>query len=194
MSGPLIPSPELLASIQRMLERKPTDDVAQAFEQGILPTKPAVQLKLKSIIASRVTPRQRPRSPDRQKSRDRRRKLGGSSALPDTLRHLFTEGQRAVLCILSMEIKRRRICDWPIDKIAAQAGVCRTTVQTTLHEAQRLGLVRIVARPRRGQKSDTNLVQIISKEWLVWINRAQSTHGRIGSKFVKIVSTTESQE
>jgi hypothetical protein len=36
---------------------------------------------------SRFVPRQRQRSPDRKASRDRRRMLGGSSALPDSLRH-----------------------------------------------------------------------------------------------------------
>ena len=176
MSGPLSPSPELRASIQRMLESKPNDAVAQAFEQGTISTKPAAQLKARSIRASRIISRQPPRSPDRAKSRERRRKLGGSSALPDTLRHFFTEGQRAVLCIIMMEIKRRGICDWPIDKIAAQAGACRTTAQTTLHEARRLGLVVITERPMRGQKSLTNLIRIISKEWLVWIERARKHH------------------
>ena len=86
----------------------------------------------------RFTPRQRPRSPDRKASIDRRRTLGGSSALPHKLRHHYTEGQRSVLCIIAGEVKRHGICDWPIDKIAAIAGVCRTTVQTTLHEARRL--------------------------------------------------------
>jgi hypothetical protein len=175
-----------------MLESKPLDPVAEAFEQETISTKPAAQLKATSVKANRIIPRQRPRSPDRAKSRDRRRRLGGSSALPDTLRHHFTEGQRAVLCIIMMEIKRRRICDWPIDKIAAQTGVCRTMVQTTLHEARRVGLVKITERPMRGQKSLTNLVQIISNEWLAWIERAPSPPGGIGSKFVKMVSTTES--
>ena len=89
-------------------------------------------------LGSRFLPRQRPRSPDRQASRDRRRRLGGSSALPNTLRHFYTEGQRAVLCIIAGEVKHHGVCDLPIDKIAALAGVCRTTVQTTLHEARRL--------------------------------------------------------
>jgi hypothetical protein len=52
-------------------------------------------------LCSRFTPRQRQRSPDRKASRDRRRMLGGSSALPDNLRHHYTEGQRAVLCIVA---------------------------------------------------------------------------------------------
>jgi hypothetical protein len=56
--------------------------------------------KLTARIGSRFVSRQRQRSPDRKASRDRRRMLGGSSALPDDLRHYYTEGQRAVLCIL----------------------------------------------------------------------------------------------
>jgi hypothetical protein len=72
---------------------------------------------------SRFLPRQRQRSPDRKASRDRRRMLGGSSALPDNLRHHYTEGQRSVLCIVAGEIKRHGVCDLPIDKIAALAGV-----------------------------------------------------------------------
>jgi hypothetical protein len=175
-------SPELIASIQRFKDRPWHDSTTQAFEQGAIPTKPATQPKAVSVKANRLIPRQRLCSPDRAKSRERRRRLGGSSALPDTLRHLFTEGQRAVLCIIMMEIKRRGICDWPIDKIAAQAGVCRTMIQTTLFEARRLGLVDITERPMRGQKSLTNLIRIISKEWLVWIERARSIRGRIGSK------------
>ena len=44
--------------------------------------------------------------------------LGGSSALPDTLRHHYTEGERAVLFIVAGEVKRHGICDLPIDEIA----------------------------------------------------------------------------
>jgi hypothetical protein len=107
---------------------------------------------------SRFMPRQRQRSPDRKASRDRRRTLGGSSALPDNLRQYYTEGQRAVLCIVAGEIKRVGVCDLPIDKIAALAGVCRTTVQTAMHEARRLHHIKITERPVPGRKSLPNLV------------------------------------
>ena len=63
-------------------------------------------------LSSRFTPRQRQRSPDRKASRDRRRMLGGSSALPDNLRHHYTEGQRSVLCIVAGEVKRCGVCDF----------------------------------------------------------------------------------
>jgi hypothetical protein len=140
---------------------------------------------------SRFVSRQRQRSPDRRASRDRRRMLGGSSALPDNLRHHYTEGQRSVLCIVAGEIKRHGICDLPIDKIAALAGVCRTTVQTAMHEARRLHHIKITERPQHGRKSLPNIVEIISPEWSTWIKRGPSAARFIGSNPVNLVSTTK---
>jgi hypothetical protein len=150
--------------------------------------------RLASRLGSRFTPRQRPRSPDRQASRERRRRLGGSSALPDTLRHHYTEGQRAVLCIVAGEVKHHGICDLPIDKIAALAGVCRTTVQTTMHEARRLGHIKITERPVPGRKSLPNIVEITSAEWRAWIKRGPSAHRPIGSNSLNLVSTTKNTD
>lgn len=124
-----------------------------------------------SRLGSRFVSRQRPRSPDREASRARRRQLGGSGALPDPLRQNYTEGQRAVLCVIAGEVKKSGRCGLPIDRIGALAGVGRTTVQTTLHEARRLGHIRIQERPQRGRKSLTNVIEILSKEWLAWITR-----------------------
>jgi hypothetical protein len=137
-------------------------------------------------------PRQRPRSPDRKASRDRRRRLGGSSALPDTLRQHYTEGQRAVLCIVAGEVKHHGVCDLPIDKMAALAGVCRTTVQTTLHLAKGLKHVAITYRWRKGQKNLPNVVEITSTEWLAWIKRGPSVHRPDRVQKSKMVNPTKS--
>ena len=145
-------------------------------------------------LSSRFTPRQRQRSPDRKASRDRRRMLGGSSALPDNLRHHYTEGQRSVLCIVAGEVKRCGVCDFPIDKIAALAGVCRTTVQTTLHEARRLGHIKITERPQPGRKNLPNVVEITSSEWRTWIRRGPSAAHRIGSNSAKRVNLTKNTD
>jgi hypothetical protein len=112
--------------------------------------------------------------------------------MPPSLRSQFTEGQRAVLFIVAGEVKFHRYCDLPYDQIAALAGVCRTTVQTTMHEARRLGLIKITERPRPGRKNLTNLVEIVSGEWTIWIKRGPAAQrpGRIGSNSVKMVSTT----
>jgi hypothetical protein len=93
------------------------------------------------------------------------------------MRQHYTEGQRAVLCIVAGEVKHHGVCDLPIDKIGALAGVGRTTVQTALHIAWKgCAHIRITHRPRRGQKSLTNIVEITSPEWLAWIKRGPSAH------------------
>jgi hypothetical protein len=152
---------------------------------------------------SRFTPRQRPRSPDRKASRDRRRTLGSSSSMPPALRALFTEGQRAVLAIVCGEVKHHGTCELPYDKIAALAGVCRTTVQTTMHEARRLGLANVAERSLPGRKNLTNVIRIMSREWLAWLKRGPTAHrpptpqshrGGIGSNSVKMVSTTKNTD
>lgn len=142
----------------------------------------------------RFAPRRPQRSPDRKASRDRRRMLGGSSALPDNLRHHYTEGQRSVLCIVAGEIKRHGICDFPIDKIAALAGVCRTTVQTALHAARQLGHIKITERPQPGRKNLPNVVEIISREWRAWTRRGQSAARLIGSNSPKMLYPTKNRD
>jgi hypothetical protein len=145
-------------------------------------------------VVSRFVPRRcrrRLSDGDRIERRMRKRRLGGSSALPETLRHHFTEGERAVLCIIAFEMKRHGVCDISIDEIADRAGVGRTTVQNALHEARRLLLIKITERPVRGKKSLTNLVDVVSHEWKVWIKRAPSAGRPIGSKLFKNVSTSK---
>lgn len=142
-------------------------------------------------VLSRFATRQRQRSPDRKASRNRRRMLGGSGAMPDNIRCHYTEGQRAVLCIVAFEIKQHGVCDFPVEKIAALAGVGRTTVQTAMHEARLLGHITIVERPRRGKKNLTNLVRISSMAWLAWVMRGPSAARLIGSNPSKMASTTK---
>lgn len=136
--------------------------------------------------------RRRVRSPDRQASVERRRRLGGSSSMPDTLRHHYTEGERAVLCIVAGEVKHHGLCDLPIDKIGALAGVHRTTVQNALRRAVQLGHVSKEARPIPGRKNLSNLVRITSREWRVWINRGPSAHRPLGFKSAKSLNPTKS--
>jgi len=159
---------------------------------GVVTAKPLAALR--GRLGSRFAPRRPPRSPDRQASRERRRRLGGSSALPDTLRHHYTEGERAGLCIVAGEIKRRGICDAPIDRMAAQAGICRTTMQNALRKARQLGHLNVIERPMPGRKHQTNLITIASPQWRTWIARAPSAHRPIGFKSVKMVSTTKNTD
>ncbi|NJL08123.1 MAG: hypothetical protein HC900_07535 [Methylacidiphilales bacterium] len=145
--------------------------------------------------ARRFKPRHHPRSPDRKASRERRRILGGSNDMPPNIRKDYTEGERAVLTIIAGEVKHHGVCDLPIDQIAALAGVCRSTVQNTLHKAREdHHHIKVTARPRPGRKNLPNLIEIISLEWRAWLKRGPTAHRPIGSKMPKMVSPTKNTE
>lgn len=133
-------------------------------------------------VLSRFKPRRVQRSPDRAASLRRRRELSRSSPMPRHLASRFTEGQCAVLAIVAGEVKHHGACDLPLDKLAALAGVCRTTARNAITEARRLGLVRVTSRPRPGQKNLTNLIEILSPEWRSWLVRGPTAHRPIGCK------------
>jgi hypothetical protein len=157
------------------------DAAIEARRKGPAPAAPApAGLSLAAAIAptaARITkfaPR-RQRSSDRARSRERRRGLGGSSPLPEPLARRYTEGQRAVLFIVGEEIAARGVCGLSIGEIAARAGVCHRHAQMTLRLAESDGLVTITERPRKGQKHQTNLVRVLSKEWAAWLARRRPT-------------------
>ena len=100
--------------------------------------------------------------------------------MPPAVACKFTVSELACLRIVGDEIRRHGVCSLHIDAITARAGTCRTTCQNALREARRLGLITLQERRRRGQPSLTNLVRIISTEWLTWL--------RIGGGFKKLSS------
>ncbi|WAC29239.1 hypothetical protein [Ancylobacter sp. SL191] len=149
-------------------------------EAGVADDCAAKQVK----VALRFRPRRVQRSPDKEASLRRRRELSRSSPMPRHLASRFTEGQCAALAVIGGEVKGRGVCDLPLDKIAALAGVCRTTVRNAINEARRLGLVRVTSRPRPGQKNLTNLIEILSPEWRAWLKRGPTAHRPTGCKTV----------
>jgi hypothetical protein len=123
----------------------------------------------------RFAPRPRQRSPDREASRHRRRVLARDGHIPPDVRAHYTEGECAVLTIIAGEVKRQGVCDWPIDKIAAVAGVGRTTVQNAKRAAAQLHHISVQRRPVRGRKNLTDVIRIVSQEWSAWIDRGPGT-------------------
>ena len=184
MTAPLQISAELAANVQRMRGRRCPDAVA--FETGEATTWAARARRLAwSSPRHRLGCRQARPMPATRPRIERRRMLGGSSALPPNLRANYTEGQRSVLCIVAGEVKRHGICDLAIDQIAARAGVSRTTVQNALRAAaaaanDRAAIISIEHRPVPGRKSKTNIVRVVSADWLAWIARAPSLAASIG--------------
>ncbi|MGO9432132.1 hypothetical protein [Rhodoblastus sp.] len=89
--------------------------------------------------------------------------------MPPAIAAHFTLGEQAVLAVVAREVQRSGRCEFCLDKIAAIAGVCRTLVQNSIREARRLGLLAMTERRRRGAKSLTNVISIVSAEWSGWL-------------------------
>lgn len=175
-----------------LITTKPRDPALVAeMEASILdgtyssrfPTKPATQakwFKRPTMIGSLIGPhgetkRQR-RVRDRTASRGRKRTMGGAGAMPHTIRCHYTEGERAALTVIALEVKRRGFCDWPIDKIAAVAGVSKRTVQYALATASAAerAHIKVERRPMKGRRNKTNIITIIAEDWTTWLKRGPS--------------------
>jgi hypothetical protein len=61
--------------------------------------------------------------------------------------------------------------------MAAVTGVCRSTVKNAIREAARLGLLTVEERQITGFRNDTNVLRIVSPEWLAWIRLARKGGG-----------------
>ena len=92
-----------------------------------------------------------------------------SGVVPAKIAAAFTPGELAVLSVIGRQCQRGGTCSLPIDAIAALAGVSRTSVQNALRQARRLGLLEVKERRRRGLRSLTNIVRVISKDWTAWL-------------------------
>ena len=135
---------------------------------------------LPAPLSGEAKPRpRRQQSPDRRASIERRRRLVASGPLPPAMAARFTWGEQAVMRIVGDECRQHGVCALHIDAIAARAGVHRTTVQNALREAQGRGpipgqpIVTVQERRRKGQRSLTNIVRVVSKEWRDWLRRSR---------------------
>ena len=117
--------------------------------------------------------RKQPISPNRRVSIERRRTLACSGPMPPNLACLFTTGELAVLRIVSDEVRDRKQCRLTLGEISARAGVGITTARNALRYAAREGLVTIEERRRDKRPNLSNVVRIVSCEWMAWIERGR---------------------
>ncbi|MCJ2101234.1 helix-turn-helix domain-containing protein, partial [Methylobacterium sp. E-046] len=106
-------------------------------------------------------------------SMERRRRWAASGRLPPGIAARFTLAEQAVLALVAAETVRRKDCRLSIENMAAVAGVCRSTVKNAIREARQLGLLTVEERQITGFRNDTNVLRIISQEWLAWIQLAR---------------------
>ncbi len=111
------------------------------------------------------------RPPVRSLAIERRRRLAYSGPLPPQLAAHFTLGELAVLRIITDEVKEHGFCALTLPAIAARAGCCRELARRTMRKAEREELLSVQERRRPGQVNLPNVVRIISREWIVWIER-----------------------
>lgn len=148
------------------------DNAAQMAAEGLQARKAIFGRQIAGEYKQRAhgVPRPiKPRSPDRQRSIERRRAVAASGAVPSRLAAGFTTAEIACLAIIAAEVKRHGSCQLHLDAIAARAGCCRTKVQDALRQAVRLGLVHVRERRRAGLKSLSNVVTVTSPEWRAWL-------------------------
>ena len=126
---------------------------------------PAVSSPIRLSARRRPTPR----SPDRQASIERRRRQALSGVVPAKIAALFTMAELAVLTVVARQCQRTGVCTLHIDAIAALAGCSRTSVQNALRQARLVGLILVKERRRPGQPSLTNVITVISREWIAWL-------------------------
>lgn len=133
---------------------------------------PSILQRMAGAI-SQFAPRRRYRV-DPVEARGRRRKWGGGSTLPDAICPHYSEAERAALGVIGEQVKRHGFCELPIEKIAEMAGVSRTTVQNAIRKARSRDRsdISVQLRPQPGRKNLTNIIRIISAEWLRWIKRS----------------------
>lgn len=117
------------------------------------------------------------RSPDRERSIRRRRSWVASGWLPPQIAANFTPAEAAALAVVAEEVSRNGRCEFPLDRIAAVAGVSRSSVRNALRSARLLGLVSIMERRHRGARSETNVIAIVSGEWLAWLRLGEKRRG-----------------
>ena len=122
--------------------------------------------------------RRPPRSPDRQRSLERRRRQAMSGVVPSKIAAGFTMGELAVLTVIGRQCQRGGACTLHIDALAALSGTCRTTVKNTLRAARAGGLLLVRERRVPGRRSGTNVVTVISREWSAWLRLGGGVGGK----------------
>jgi len=115
-------------------------------------------------------PKCRPKSPDRQRSIARRRRLAASGPMPPQIAAKFTTGQLAVMRIIADEVESRRgTCELTIGEIASRAGVCIALARNAIRIAERLFLISTQFRKREGRPHLPSVIRIVSQAWNAWL-------------------------
>ncbi len=122
----------------------------------------------------------------------RKRRLGDMAALPPHVRDCFTEGERAVLYIVTADIRQHGSCRCTNKEIGDRAGVGLTTTRNALRKACQRGLLSIQNREQWRGKNLANIIRIKCESWLNWLTKFRPRLGfNYPSKGVKKPAPSE---
>lgn len=144
-----------------------------------------------AVSSMRILKPSRGSRPRTSESMARRRRWAASGRLPPQIACQFTQGEQAALAVLSFQVEKSGRCDLAVGHIAALAGVSETTVRRALREAKRLGLIRVTERRVSRFRSQTNLVTILDRGWLRWVELRQPAHKGGGCQSWKATNTSD---
>jgi hypothetical protein len=133
--------------------------------------------------------RRAPRSPDRMRSLERRRKECSLGWLPPAIAARFSEAERAALAVIAKEIKVKGECTLFNDQLAAYAGVSPSTVKNAKRRAKWLGLIEVTEWKLAPDWNAASRIKIVSPEWAMWL-----THHREPKMTGKRLATTRNQK
>ena len=117
------------------------------------------------------------RPPERSVAIERRRRWAAAGRMPPAIACKFSPGEQAALAVIAVEVTKRNACSMAIGAIAAIAGVSESTVKRAVRQARALGFLTVQERRLSRYRSDTNIVHIISKAWLYWLELRRSGGG-----------------
>ncbi|TIQ67027.1 MAG: hypothetical protein E5X41_06055 [Mesorhizobium sp.] len=160
-------------ALLRSLAGKPAPDpeIMAGYMAGTIATRAASQRPYKAWrpFAGRFTRPRPQRSPDREKSIQRRRTLAATWPMPPVMAGMLTTSQVAYARIVADEVHRTGRCELTLDEIAARGGMCRKSAKRAQDRLAELEWVKVEERPVIGRKHLSNVVRITSSEWATWI-------------------------
>jgi hypothetical protein len=155
---------------------------------------PEVRSEIHASKSSIFPKRKHIASPDREKSRLRRRELGLSRSMPEWMAKQCVESFRAVGAKIAELHLMFGQCTWPIDRIAAESGTSPTTVRNFRRWAVKAGYIESIVRERPGRTHDTNIVRILSRLWLKWLEKRKKLQRGIGCNGFNPLRSTKERE
>lgn len=171
------------AELAALIGRKPAPDqaIVAGYMSGDIVTRKATSRTAPAkALRGRFTRARYQRSPDREKSIERRRTLAATWPMPPRMCGKLTTSQAAYAKIVADEVARNGDCRLTLDEIAARAGICRKTAKRAQDRLwNELQWITVESQPVPGRKHLPNIVRIVSKEWLLWIAMGQTSR-RIG--------------